>query len=62
MTNLQKEIQDRSAAINRMGYWWMAGFLNVTADSESLLQTSMTLLMVVNEQSRTREKRINENN
>lgn len=56
MTILQKEICNRSDAINRMGYLMAAGLLTITADNESVVQTAMTAMIEQNEISRIRQE------
>lgn len=52
MTILEKEIKERAAVINGMGYLIMAGLVDITADNESLLQTAMTAMIVLNEREK----------
>jgi hypothetical protein len=52
MTILQKEIEKRSKAISIMGNLMAQGQIDITPKSESLLQTSLTALLEVNEQDR----------
>lgn len=56
MTALQKEINDRSYAINRMGHLMAAGLVTITADNESVFQTVMAVMIEENEQSRRRQE------
>lgn len=52
MTILQKEMNDRSYVINRVGYLMAAGLVTITADNESDFQTVMTAMIEENEQTR----------
>ena len=56
MTVLQKEINDRSEAISRMGHLMAAGLVTITADNESVFQTAMAVMIEENEQSRRRQE------
>ena len=56
MTVLQKEINDRSEAINRMGHLMAAGLVTITADNESVFQTVMAVMIEENEQSRRQQE------
>lgn len=56
MTVLQKEINDRSEAINRMGHLMATGLVTITADNESVFQTVMAVMIEENEQSRRRQE------
>lgn len=55
MTIIQKEINNRSKAINRMGYLAAAGLITITADNESIFQTAMAVTIEENEQNRRRQ-------
>ena len=56
MTILQKEINNRSVAINRIGYLAATGLVTITADNESVFQTGMAAMIEVNEQDRRRQE------
>lgn len=49
MTLLERDIIARSGAINRLGYLMTGGLIDITAENESLVQTGMTAMLVVNE-------------
>ena len=55
MTILQKEINNRSDAINRMGHLMAAGLVTITADRESVFQTAMAVMIEENEQNRRQQ-------
>ena len=50
MTVLQKEIAQRSDAIKNMGYLMEAGLVDITPDSESILQCGLVAMLEANEQ------------
>lgn len=52
MTILQKEIAERSTTINGMGHLMMSGLVDITPDSESIMQTAMTIMLALNEHDR----------
>lgn len=58
MTILQKEINNRSDAINRMGYLAAAGLVTITADNESVFQTAMAVMIEENGQNRRRQREV----
>ena len=49
MTLLERDIIARSGAINRLGYLMAGGLIDITAENESLVQTGMTAMLVVND-------------
>lgn len=56
MTILQKEIQKRSWAIENLGNLMAMGLIDITPESESLLQTGLVAMLEVNERDKAAQE------